>query len=803
MKNKILKSVVLIVASLLFAFACKHDKGGGQGTQKALVLSSFKVDGNTYDKEAKTILVTKSALREDDIKEIVFTDKDGNAVADVNWKMSPDVARPGVEGKNKFKIVVKTPPQGYEAFESDEITVTRELVAPTVSSIKVHGRQANTSGKPFTVRIPKPTVAMPTPGMPGGTEPEIVVTFDRDVPPTLVSYEGLPQAANPLTPEETAHVTIKVAEQAGKWKAGEYKLDITFETPSLSLTELKVAGQDGDTDLSELKDGKVSLMVENNKEKVEKSDITTIKFGGDYISTEELNKITTATIEYEGLPLNNLEVSVPRTFKLKVPAKDKVYKAFEATVTVTRANKPLTLVAISVFDNPISDISNLDNLKTSVQTTTTFIKGEDIKATFTKQGSATQEVIPCRLVGGEKVALKAGVENDIAFKVLATADYAEYRGTVKVKHEADYKHMIKLPMPQGGAKWKTGSKDDKDISLNRKVEIGQFPVTYKLWQDVVKWAKSQAGQDKGYKNIEYLERVSRNGSIRSKQDEKEGAGHTGHPDNVLMPVCNVTYHGALVWCNAYSEMNNKAPCYYSNKAGEIETTWKPNFEGKYDLSCQTVKITAEKEAINKLALRDALAVFHPTQYDKDIWENIRDNYIKVAVLTAEQAKCDSNVETGFRLMDSVEWELAAKLRLTAGENAVPNVTLIDNGKTYYFGNHDCAAGSEGYGESGAEVGKVAWCRINSRVGEFLQTHLIGQKRPTDLGFYDLSGNVSSWTNTWGKYNGSKDEDVWAYAIYAVGGGFAEGPESCTFNSTASCYDAPYDQTGLRLARTLK
>ena len=72
MKNKILKSVVLIVAPLLFAFACKHDKGGGQGTQKALVLSSFKVDGNAYDKEAKTILVTKSALREDDIKEICF-----------------------------------------------------------------------------------------------------------------------------------------------------------------------------------------------------------------------------------------------------------------------------------------------------------------------------------------------------------------------------------------------------------------------------------------------------------------------------------------------------------------------------------------------------------------------------------------------------------------------------------------------------------------------------------------------------------------------------------------------------------
>ena len=32
------------------------------------------------------------------------------------------------------------------------------------------------------------------------------------------------------------------------------------------------------------------------------------------------------------------------------------------------------------------------------------------------------------------------------------------------------------------------------------------------------------------------------------------------------------------------------------------------------------------------------------------------------------------------------------------------------------------------------------------------THIIGQKKPNELGFYDMSGNVVEWCNDWWDYN---------------------------------------------------
>ena len=51
-------------------------------------------------------------------------------------------------------------------------------------------------------------------------------------------------------------------------------------------------------------------------------------------------------------------------------------------------------------------------------------------------------------------------------------------------HDAEWEKMIELPMQAGGVTFKSGLKDENDKTINRKFEVGQFPVTNKLFNDV-------------------------------------------------------------------------------------------------------------------------------------------------------------------------------------------------------------------------------------------------------------------------------------------------------------------------------
>ena len=790
--NKIVKISFLIF--VLAFFSCKGQNQSGEA--KALVLSSFKVGDSLYNKGEKKISITKATLTEGDLKDVTFTDEAGKVVSGVNWKMDPDRVRPNPEGK--FKIVVSIPPSGYKAYTSDEITVVRELVPPKVLSIFCHGESADVSKEIFTVRIPKPTVTRPM-TIPGGQHyGDISIKFDKEVPENLIVWEGLPgDAGNPvLKPEEVAHVTIKVPEKAGSYRAGEYRLDITFDTPTLSIKSLEITDQDGDTDLKELK-----VNVKNSKTTVADSDVK-LSFKGEYIEATELSSIVPT---YEGLPLNDLEVSKAKTFKVKVAAKPNIYKAFEATVKVVRANQPLTLTKLTILTKEQTDL-NMNPFTADVDTMKTYIEKGDIKATFKKPDNTTFDV-DCLLKGDvdNKIYLNAGVDNLITFYVPATSDYAEYRNQVKIKHSADWTKMIDIPMPDGGATFKSGNRDDMDKKIERKFQVGQFPVTYKLFLEVCDWAISGDGKDKGYTNIDKLKACAQNGAIR---DEGKQFG-TGHPeDSNVMPVCAITYHGAIVWCNMYSEKMGYAPAYYKPETGKIDVDWHtPSTKPDWTLYTSftptiTVASSLSKEEISKLALRDAIENHDYHSYTDDQWNKIRDNYYKAAILTAKQAKFDDEAKSGYRLIDTLEWEFVARLRKTKTKNCTDS-SLIYNGTTYYFANKDCAPGSDGYGNDGSEIEKVAWVSGNSSINGKLQTHPIGHRIPTDLGFYDLAGNVGSWTNTWSKYNGTDGEKKTDYNLYAVGGGFCDNASRCTVNSLTPSSDGRYDQCGIRLCRTLK
>ncbi|HZK08741.1 MAG TPA: SUMF1/EgtB/PvdO family nonheme iron enzyme [Bacteroidales bacterium] len=145
-----------------------------------------------------------------------------------------------------------------------------------------------------------------------------------------------------------------------------------------------------------------------------------------------------------------------------------------------------------------------------------------------------------------------------------------------------------------------------------------------------------------------------------------------------------------------------------------------------------------------------------------------------------------NQKTGkkYRLPTEAEWEYAAR------GGAKSDVERSRNADFKYAGSNN--------------IDEVAWYRENSG----MRTHPVGQKKPNELGIYDMTGNVWEWCSDWhGRYgNVDKSNPLGASSGSSRvlrGGSWHFDTKYCRLSYRGNYNpDNPGNNSGFRLARSL-
>lgn len=197
---------------------------------------------------------------------------------------------------------------------------------------------------------------------------------------------------------------------------------------------------------------------------------------------------------------------------------------------------------------------------------------------------------------------------------------------------------------------------------------------------------------------------------------------------------------------------------------------------------------SDEKPTHKVSLSDYM--IGKTEVTQALWRAVmgcNPSYFMGNNLPVEQVSWDDcqvfimklNFLTGlnFRLPTEAEWEYAAR----GGKKS----------KYYkYPGSND--------------IGSVAWHRSNS----LARTHTVAEKKPNELGLYDMSGNVLDWCSdlygnySYGSLTNPKDLSKGLYRVIRGGSWFSTPKDCRVSNRIFYASDHASNDLGLRLAMSI-
>ena len=387
-------------------------------------------------------------------------------------------------------------------------------------------------------------------------------------------------------------------------------------------------------------------------------------------------------------------------FVLIFACKNTVQKDEDKPVVPTEKAK-LTLIKVGSY--PLESL-DMEKAQTQAGFTKMFDKNE---ATPTKIEAVAEEGASVIFdpAGSENVTLNK-TPKTITIKVKKTGKLDNsYKLILSKKEEATppppptpqklpFDDMIEVTPPEkgiigrtfnaGALQWDGVFLKDRVVKLSN-FSVAKYELTYKIWHTVTEWAKTH-----GYKFTEQ--------AVEALKTATPNAG----PKTENLPVTQVNWHDAIVWCNAYTEM----------KKGEAECVYK-------DTNATGVIL---KDATNQ------------ELYKKVFWDKTK---------------------KGYRLLSEAEWEYVARYQK---DNTNGVGREYNDGSNIWLTKIDVVSGAS---KSWKDVDKeetAKYCWWTNNATQQMPKAVDGRSA-NHLGIHDMSGNMMEWVYDWYKASEEKVETV--------------------------------------------